>query len=143
MAVLEAVAPDGTNKTFRILSHLLGKEKYTMTSLTAKEMAFSSIDYSRVDVVKILIQNYDMFQDNAREEMNEAMLVVCLDIKRALDGVKLTSRQQEALKYYMEGWTEEDIGVKMGGITHQAVNKLINKVAVRIAKFLSPQGLQN
>lgn len=107
---------------------------------STKDFSFQSIDYSKPEVIQALLRFYHDFKSQAKEEFDEELICVYVDIDTALRSVFVTDRQVEALVYYMEGWTEEEIGALMGGITHQAVHKLVMKVCEKVSRYLSKEG---
>ena len=57
-----------------------------------------------------------------------------LDIEAAIEG--LTDKQREALLLWLEGYTQEEIGERLG-ITHQAVSRLTERAVERIQESLN------
>lgn len=111
-----------------------------MPSFSPKDLMYQSVDYSKPEVIQALLRFYHDFKSQGHEDTVEELIVIYLDIDRALGVVKATERQMEALTLYMEGWTEEEIGEKMGGISHQAVHKLVMKVCEKVSKHLGGNG---
>lgn len=112
-------------------------------SPTPKELAYHAVDYSKVEVIQGLLRFYNDFKVQARKDMNTELVAIYLDLENAMKSVELPVRQQQAKDLYIKGWTEEEIGSIMDGITHQAVHKLIIKVCKKYSKFLSEKGLQS
>jgi len=101
-----------------------------------KEIVFQSIDYGKPEVIQALLRFYHDFKTQAYEDFNAELLCIYIDLDKALKEVEITDRQREAITFYMEGWTEEEIGNLMGNISHQAVHKLVMKVCDKISKYL-------
>jgi predicted DNA-binding protein (UPF0251 family) len=107
-----------------------------MANISPKEQMYQSVSYGKVEVIQGLLRFYHDFKAQAAEDFTEELVCIYVDIDKAMKEIKMTDRQGEAIKLYMEGWTEEEIGNKMGGITHQAVHKLVMKVCSKVSDYL-------
>ncbi|MGE6227618.1 helix-turn-helix transcriptional regulator [Paenibacillus chitinolyticus] len=107
-----------------------------MPNQSAKEQMYKSISYDKVEAIQGLLHYYHEFKSKGQENFIEEVVCIYADIDNALSGIKITKRQNEAIKYYMEGWTTEEIGEKMF-VSHQAVRKLIMKVCYEIYIYLN------
>lgn len=108
-----------------------------MANITPKEQLYQSVTYAKVEVIQGLLRFYHDFKAQAAEDFTEELVCIYVDIDKAMSEIKVTDRQKEAVTLYMEGWTEEEIGNKMGGITHQAVHKLVMKVCSKVSENLT------
>lgn len=110
--------------------------KRYMANISSKDLLFGNVVYEKPEVIQGLLRFYYDFKSQAQEDFTEELLCIYVDLDRALEKIKITDRQREALSHYMEGWTEEEIGKKMGDISHQAVHKLVVKVCVKVSEYL-------
>lgn len=74
--------------------------------------------------------------------MNTEIICVYLDLDKALDKVQFTTRQKTVLCLYMKGWTEQEIGNKMGGINRSVVCRHLQRIVKKIQKYLICNGQQ-
>jgi hypothetical protein len=102
-----------------------------------KEIMYQTVNYNSTDVVQGLLKFYETFYNQAKTDMNTEILAICMDMQKALKNIHTTEKQRLAIALYMDGWTEEQIGGIMNGITHQAVHKLIIKVCKKVTVFLT------
>lgn len=104
---------------------------------TSKEIMFHNVDYANPKVIQGLLRYYVDFITDGKNNFNPEIIVIYLDIKEAFQHIRISPKQRKAVMFYIQGWTEDDIGKMMNNITHQAVHKLILKVSKKISRYLS------
>lgn len=100
-----------------------------------KEIQFHALDYKNEVAIQGLLRFYYSLKSNLEYKPNFEITSILIDFKLALENSGLTQKQMVVAKLYMEGWTEDDIGKRLG-ITQQAVNKHIKLICKKMSNYL-------
>jgi DNA-binding CsgD family transcriptional regulator len=104
---------------------------------TQRELQYHAVDYSNPTVIQGLLRFYYDYKTQSEWDMNAELVCIYCDLETAIANIDITDKQKKVMHWYMEGYTEDQIGVMMGNITHQAVRKLLMKVCTKVSLFLT------
>lgn len=100
-----------------------------------KELKFHAVNYDNLDAIKGLIRFYFSLKSDLDYKPNMEVLSILSDIDNAIQNSGLTQKQKKVLALYMEGWTEEEIGVMLS-VSQQAVHKHLTAICKRMSNYL-------
>ena len=102
---------------------------------TKREIQYYDIDYG-FESVKTILKDYYNLKTMCLYSTNFELVSILADFKDAILKCGLSDKQLDTIKLYMLGYTEAEIGVKLG-TSQQNINKTIARVCNKIANYLN------
>ena len=91
--------------------------------------------YKNPKLIKKILNNYNMLLSSASQEGNMDVFDILIDIQAVLDYIDISQTQRKRIQYYMNGYSETDLG-RIFNVSRQSIQDSLNAVCKKISKEL-------